>query len=156
MPGKGQVNDSDVGLAHAVVIGKVASGQQRGLHGGEVSGSDRGHLDLHVFVFALVISGDYNVAVIVGIGQVGIVSPCHGARSRQRCERLHYSSVQGKNLLGLVAGEARIDAEAYQVVRSESDIQRAQVVQRAHKQAGADQQQQAQADLHSHQYTAEA
>src|ERR1039458_5354771 len=65
-------------------------------------------------------------------------------------------AVQGEDLIGLITRQARVDAEADQVIGGKADIQRAQVVQSADEQTGADQQQQAESDLHRNQCAAKA
>ncbi len=70
------------GLSHVVGISEVATGQQWSLHGREIAGRYGGLLHVHVLVFALVIPGNDDVAGVIGIGEVGIVStgdcPCSG------------------------------------------------------------------------------
>src|ERR1019366_5613741 len=104
------VHNGDIRLAHDIVIGKVPPRQQRRLHGCKIAGSYGRLLDVHIFVFAVVVSGDHDVTGVIVVGEIGIVGSGNGARARERRKRLQNAAVQGEDLFSLITSQSWVDA----------------------------------------------
>ena len=116
VPGKAGVHDGYVLTSVVVLIVEGSPCQQRYLQSGKVLGSDRRLFDMHIFIFARIVAGDRDAAILAVIGDIGIVGSRRKRELPAARQGLQNAFVKWIDLVGGISSKTGIDSEADQMI----------------------------------------